>query len=57
MLAEGSVVRFAMTHEGGEDLLHGALVDVTPADFGWHRIYRYGYAFPIPLEVGGRERL
>lgn len=57
MLAEGSVVRFATTHEGGEDLLHGALVDVTPADFGWHRIYRYGYAFPIPLEVGGRERL
>lgn len=44
MLAEGSVVGAAAA---------GDLVDVTPEGFRAHRVYRYGLAFPVALEVDG----
>lgn len=40
MFAEGSVFRV---------LPKGRLVDVTPDDFTVHKVYRYGYAFPIAV--------
>ncbi len=45
MLAEGSVV--------GSRTDLGDLVDVTPEGFEHHRVYRYGLAFPVGLEVDG----
>lgn len=48
MFAEGSVFR------GTSDRLYGRLVDVTPTAPEVrlsHPIYRYGYAFPIPILV------
>lgn len=35
--------------------LFGQLVDVTPAPFDAHRVYRYGYAFPLPVAAGQEE--
>ena len=46
MFAEGSV--FPAPAD-----LYGDLVSVKPKEFTDHEIYRYGYAFAIPLEVKG----
>jgi CRISPR-associated protein Csm4 len=45
MFAEGSVFKSANTD------LYGRLMDVTPEDFTEHSVYRYGYAFAVPMEV------
>lgn len=48
MLVEGSVMR------APPDATLGGLVDVTPAGFVAHPVYRYGLAFPLPVRVGER---
>lgn len=48
MLVEGSFFK------GSPNKLYGDLVDLTPQGGGWHKVYRYGYAFPLffyPKEV------
>lgn len=45
LLVEGSVVK-------SHDEPYGSLTSVKPDEFTAHEIYRYGYAFPIPIEVG-----
>lgn len=47
MFSEGSV--FSAESNSG---LYGGLVNVKPEDFAEHEVYRYGYAFAVPLEVG-----
>lgn len=44
MFAEGSVF------EGNPDFAIGNLMDVTPDVFAIHRVYRYGYAFPMGVK-------
>jgi CRISPR-associated protein Csm4 len=46
MFSEGSV--FSTESNSG---LYGGLADVKPEDFAEHDVYRYGYAFAVPLEV------
>jgi len=46
MFSEGSVFS-----AGSNSGLHGGLADVKPEDFAEHEVYRYGYAFAVPLEV------
>jgi CRISPR-associated protein Csm4 len=50
MLEEGSAI------SGDAASTHGDLVDVTPdfANTEAHRIYRYGFAFPLPIVEGDR---
>lgn len=43
MFAEGSVFKFSNERAG-------KLVDVSPDEFKSHRVWRYGYAFPIRME-------
>jgi hypothetical protein len=31
--------------------LYGGLADVKPEKFEEHEVYRYGYAFAVPMEV------
>lgn len=47
MLSEGSVLY------GSADKVWGTMADVTPQDSP-HPVYRWGFAFPIPCEVGWR---
>jgi CRISPR-associated protein Csm4 len=44
MLTEGSVVK-------SHNEPYGSLTSVKPDEFTAHEVYRYGYAFPIPIEV------
>jgi len=46
MFSEGSV--FSAESNSG---LYGGLANVKPNDFAEHEVYRYGYAFAVPLEV------
>jgi CRISPR-associated protein Csm4 len=48
MLAEGSAIDAGARPVGG-------LVDVTPAGFGAHPVYRYGLAFPVGVAPGVRS--
>ena len=54
MFLEGSVFKFE-TGEGEESRLYGGLADVKPEGKGdgLHDVYRYGYAFAIPIGVRG----
>lgn len=45
MFSEGSVFKSANTD------LYGGLADVKPEEFTEHEVYRYGYAFAVPVEV------
>ncbi|MCW3134679.1 MAG: type III-A CRISPR-associated RAMP protein Csm4 [Methanophagales archaeon] len=45
MLAEGSVVKSA------DKDLYGALANVKPGGIDLHEVYRYGFAFAVPVEV------
>lgn len=49
MFTEGSVFKF---REESESELNGSLADVKPEKFTEHNVYRYGYAFAVPMEVG-----
>jgi len=49
MFSEGSMFKFINTNKSG---LYGGLVDVKPEEFTEHSVYRYGYAFTVPMEVG-----
>ncbi len=46
MFSEGSV--FSTESNSG---LYGGLADVKPEEFAEHEVYRYGYAFAVPMEV------
>ena len=46
MFSEGSVFS-----AGSDSGLYGGLANVKPKDFAEHDVYRYGYAFAVPLEV------
>jgi len=46
MFSEGSV--FSTESNSG---LYGGLADVKPDEFAEHEVYRYGYAFAVPMEV------
>lgn len=50
MFSEGSVFKFADMSKSG---LYGGLADVKPEGIDLHEVYRYGYAFAVPVEVGG----
>lgn len=52
LVSAGSVL-----HRAGAGDRYGDLVDVTPEPFRAHRVYRYGYAFPLPVaaEAPGEE--
>jgi len=47
MFSEGSVFKAVAGLE-----LYGDLANVKPKEFAEHEVYRYGYAFPVPMEVG-----
>jgi CRISPR-associated protein Csm4 len=47
MFAEGSVFKAI-----DDAKLYGGLANVTPQESTAHEIYRYGYAFAVPMEVG-----
>lgn len=47
MFSEGSVFKAV-----GGLKLYGDLANVKPEEFAEHEVYRYGYAFPVPMEVG-----
>jgi CRISPR-associated protein Csm4 len=47
MFSEGSVFSTESNSR-----LYGGLADVKPDKFAEHEVYRYGYAFAVPLEVG-----
>jgi CRISPR-associated protein Csm4 len=46
LVSAGSVLR-ALPGRG----VYGGLVEVTPATFTAHRVYRYGFAFPLPVAL------
>ena len=48
MFSEGSVFKFRAESNSG---LYGGLADVKPHKFAEHEVYRYGYAFAVPMEV------
>jgi CRISPR-associated protein Csm4 len=48
MFSEGSVFKFRAELNSG---LYGGLADVKPDEFAEHEVYRYGYAFAVPMEV------
>ena len=49
MFSEGSVFKFSNETKSG---LYGVLANVKPEKFAEHEVYRYGYAFAVPVEVG-----
>lgn len=44
MFTEGSTFQ---SHKG----TYGGLIKVNPSGFEIHDVYRYGYAFPLPIKV------
>ena len=48
MFSEGSVFKFADMPKSG---FYGDLANVKPEGFAEHEVYRYGYAFAVPMEV------
>lgn len=49
MFSEGSVFKAA---DMSKSWFYGGLADVKPEGFAEHEVYRYGYAFAVPMGVG-----